>query len=1044
MKKMLRLLAAAIAVALTSSAPAAITGVVETGLAADPAAIVGTAFGDGSLTYSDRTHVHRAAAFDAGGVLAVGGTNVVPLPAYLVGHPYVRFANGARENAGYSAVVTSDTPAVFYLLVDNRLDGPAGTGTKANTSDPILGGQLQWVIDGGWQRVNTGISPNGQADYTSIDEGNDGTRNQFFSVYRLPDPATTVTVRNNGINGQNNICVIAAPAPITGEPITAFTAAPTAIAPGASATLSWVINTGATAAAIDQGIGSVLPATVNGIGSRAVAPLIDTTYALTVTAGATASRQATVEVRPLAFLNASETLVAPGSPVTLSWRIRPDASATLTGFGNVSALTAPDGTGSTVVNPSTTSTWTLTSTASGRTESASVTIVTRPPGTPFALLDFGGTDGRPEPGALTGAVIGAGPNNTNALPLAPLPLTATTGEAFTLAIDNIDQAGTPVGGLDWRDRGDGPPVGLAYLAEDHVKNNGGVIRVVLSGLPAGTYGITSYHLDATLSQANAIRVLVTDATRNAAEAGVVADASWPGHPLDTGAPGTAGLTSGNVDAKAARFRVTSDGLSDVQIWFDSRAATPDIELPLAGLWITKNPPPDSITSFSADPALVVPGAPATLRWIIAADATSATVTPGPGSILAQTAAGVGSVSVSPLVDTTYSLTVNSPSAGEETMTATVAVRPLASFSASSTLVPSGSPVTLSWRIRPDATASISGVGSIAGLTNPDGTGGTVVNPTATTTYTLTSTAGGRTENVSVTVLIRPSGTQFAILDLGAVDGRPEPGALTAAVIGAGPNNTNAADLPPAPLISDTGAAFSLALDNLDPAGNPMGGLDWRDRGDAPATALALLAEDFVKNNAGMVHVTLTGLPAGTWQLTSFHIDPANSQCPAIRILVTDATRTAADTGILANASWPGHPANTGAPGIAGLTTQAVDSRAARFTVTANGTDAVHIWFDGSLDATDTEVPLAGLWLYRETSPIPVPITSLVHDRTARSTTLTFPSAPGQSFVIEASSGLSPWTRLTLSHPAGAGSSTSFTETDIPAGTDKRFYRVFRN
>ena len=1044
MKHLFRLLAAALVAVSSGAASAAINGLVETGLGADPAAIAGTAFGDGAPTYSDRTHVHRGAAFDASGLLAVAGANAVPLPAYLTGHPYVRFANGARENAGYSAVVTSDTPAIFYLLIDNRLDGPAGVGTKTNTTDPVLGGPLQWVIDGGWQRVNTGISPNGQADYTSIDEGNDGSRNQFFSVYRQTSAASTITVRNNGINGQNNICLVAAPAPVTGEPITAFTAAPAAIAPGASATLSWVINTGASAASIDQGIGSVLASTADGIGSRTVSPLVDTTYTLTVTAGATASREATVQVRPLASFTASETFVAAGSPVTLTWRIRPDASATLTGFGDVGAQTGPDGVGSAIVNPSTTSTWTLTSTAAGRSESASVTIVVRPSGTPFALLDLGASDGRPEPGALTGGVIGAGPNNTNALPLGPVPLTSATGEAFTLTIDSSDLSGLQVGGLDWRDRGDGPPVGLSYLAEDHVKNNAGLIRVVLGGLPAGTYGITSYHVDATLSQANAIRVIVTDATRTAAEAGVATDASWPGHPLDTGAPGTAGLTSGLVDARAARFRVTSDGVSDVQIWFDSRAATPDIELPLSGMWISKNPPPDSITSFGAEPALVVPGAPVTLRWLIASDATSAVISPGPGNVLAQTAAGAGSAVVSPLVDTTYSLTVNSPSAGEETMTAVVSVRPLASFSASSTLVAAGSPVTLSWRIRPDATASISGVGPVTGLTGPDGTGSTVVNPTATTFYSLTSTAAGRTETSSVTILVRPPGTQFAVLDIGAVDGRPEPGALTGAVIGAGANNTNGANLPAAALTSDTGAAFSLTIDNLDPAGNPTGGLDWRDRGDAPATALGLLAEDFVKNNAGLIHVTLTGLPAGTYRMTTFHIDPVNSQCPAVRVVVTDANRLAAETGVVVDASWPGHPANTGAPGIAGLTTQAVDSKAARFPVTSNGTDAIHVWFDGTQDPTDTEVPLAGLWIYLDSSAVPVPITTLVHDRTARRTTLTFPSSPGQSFVIEASAALSGWTRLASAHPADGGASTSFTESDIPAGTEKRFYRVLRN
>ena len=72
------------------------------------------------------------------------------------------------------------------------------------------------MLDGGWQRVNTGISPNGQADYTGVDEGGDGTGagqglNQFYAVYTLPTPASTVTVSNNGTGGSNMISLVAVP-----------------------------------------------------------------------------------------------------------------------------------------------------------------------------------------------------------------------------------------------------------------------------------------------------------------------------------------------------------------------------------------------------------------------------------------------------------------------------------------------------------------------------------------------------------------------------------------------------------------------------------------------------------------------------------------------------------------------------------------------------------------------------------------------------------------------------------------------------------------
>ena len=90
-------------------ARAAIVSVNETGLGVDAAAIIAENFGEDQLSFSDRTHQHNGAAFDAAsGLLSITGTDIVPLPDYLVGNDYVRFANNARDQAGYSATVTTD------------------------------------------------------------------------------------------------------------------------------------------------------------------------------------------------------------------------------------------------------------------------------------------------------------------------------------------------------------------------------------------------------------------------------------------------------------------------------------------------------------------------------------------------------------------------------------------------------------------------------------------------------------------------------------------------------------------------------------------------------------------------------------------------------------------------------------------------------------------------------------------------------------------------------------------------------------------------
>jgi hypothetical protein len=203
---------------VASPSHALIISMIETNLDGDAPAIISPNFGEDALAFSDRTHQHNGAAFDATGTLSTTGSNIVGLPAYLKGGDYVRFANNARENIDYTATVFAAGQVNWFLLVDNRLNGPATNTSSSNTTDPVLGGSLQWVIDGNWQRVNTGKSPNGQADYTGVDEGGNGIGagmglNQFYSVYQFPLAIDVVTVRNNGISGSNMISLIAVPEP---------------------------------------------------------------------------------------------------------------------------------------------------------------------------------------------------------------------------------------------------------------------------------------------------------------------------------------------------------------------------------------------------------------------------------------------------------------------------------------------------------------------------------------------------------------------------------------------------------------------------------------------------------------------------------------------------------------------------------------------------------------------------------------------------------------------------------------------------------------
>src|SRR6185295_6952130 len=119
-----------------------------------------------------------------------------------------------------------------------------------------------------------------------------GVATDNFQVYHpsssvIPRPSCASPVTRPGINGPT--CTIAAQGPV--PPTATFSASPTSISSGQSATLTWNA-TNATTIAINQGIGTVAAS-----GTRSVSPTATTTYTLTATnsAGSTTAT-ATVTV----------------------------------------------------------------------------------------------------------------------------------------------------------------------------------------------------------------------------------------------------------------------------------------------------------------------------------------------------------------------------------------------------------------------------------------------------------------------------------------------------------------------------------------------------------------------------------------------------------------------------------------------------------------------------------------------------------------------------------------------------------------------------
>ena len=212
--------------------------------------------------------------------------------------------------------------------------------------------------------------------------------------------------------------------------------------------------------------------------------------------------------------------------------------------------------------------------------------------TDFARIDIGPSTGRAAPGwTQLPNTAAAGGNGAN---YAATAFTSLTGSGFTLAIDNVNTAGAATGGIDWRDRGDSTSAAtLAQVAEDFIKNNGGIIRVTLSGLPAGAYKAVSYHLDPNSStQSDNIQVSVNGDLQE----GVRGNSSV--------SVAVNNVTDTIIENTAARFQFTADGVNPVLLVFNgiTNAAIEDNETPLNGLFLQSAVLPPTPTVTITEPA----------------------------------------------------------------------------------------------------------------------------------------------------------------------------------------------------------------------------------------------------------------------------------------------------------------------------------------------------------------------------------------------------------------------------------------------------------
>ncbi|MCF6252500.1 MAG: PKD domain-containing protein [Methylococcaceae bacterium] len=165
--------------------------------------------------------------------------------------------------------------------------------------------------------------------------------------------------------------------------------------------------------------------------------------------------------------------------------------------------------------------------------------------------------------------------------------------------------------------------------------------------------------------------------------------------------------------------------------------------------VANTAPPPSIVSLSAAPGSI--SGKFILSWTTN-NASSASIDNGVGVVPVN-----GSVTVSPAVTTTYTLTATGDS-GTTTSSVTINIQPpsqpptIDSFAASPATISAGQSASLSWTTTGADSVSIDNGGGTGLLADSN----TLVTPVATTSYTLTATGPGGTVTATQTVTVQES------------------------------------------------------------------------------------------------------------------------------------------------------------------------------------------------------------------------------------------------------------------------------------------------
>jgi hypothetical protein len=278
-------------------------------------------------TFVDRNHRYS----DASATL--------PIPGYLVGAEYVMSGNDNRDNnppalPAYQLDISVSEPAIIFMLVDNRLSNDSN-GDPPNFAEGINPTSwtvvMTWLGTEGYKPLLNGLNRTTNVtwpDEVGIDEGSDGTINNWYSIYYKQVPAGTSSIYQAD-NGGRNMYGVVVGRPVGPLPPGNLQAA----SMNARVSLTWSASTGASGYVVKRSDVSGGP--YSPIATNAATGYLDTnvvnfqTYYYVVSArGFFAEGSNSVQVAATPKL-APENLVAIGgtNQVSLSWTALSGASS---------------------------------------------------------------------------------------------------------------------------------------------------------------------------------------------------------------------------------------------------------------------------------------------------------------------------------------------------------------------------------------------------------------------------------------------------------------------------------------------------------------------------------------------------------------------------------------------------------------------------------------------------------------------------------------------------------------------------------------------